>query len=714
MIESLMETFRVEAAELLSELETALLDLETAQENETAMKKVFRCLHTIKGSGAMAGFDDIASFAHELENVFEIVRQENIPSSREFADRILSAIDSINSMLEAPNSAESKGRAEEIISSLKSLLASGTVPASDGTLPQGSSPGRGAPIPTGGEDDSGKPVAYRILFRPNPDIFSRGTNPALLLKELRDLGQCLITACLDDIPDLRDLDPEECHTYWNIILTTAAGENAVRDVFIFIEDDCELKIEAIGEKAALEEMAPKKLGEMLVEQGELTSAQLAEVLSKQKRLGEMLTEEGLVSPGKVQAALMEQSHLQEIREKRSEQKDQSLASVRVPAAKLDSLVDLVGELVTVQAGLTQLASTKKFRELRSIAEQVNRLTSELRDNAMSLRMLPIGVVFSKFNRLIRDLSMELGKEAVLTTEGAEVELDKTVIERLRDPLVHMIRNSVDHGLESPEVRLAAGKPAQGTVHLSAQHSGAHVLVKIRDDGAGLDPNAILAKAIDKGLVQPNAALSEREIFSLIFAPGFSTAQKVTNVSGRGVGMDVVKGAIDSLGGSIEIHSKKGAGTTFTLELPLTLAIIDGLLVKVGDAHFVLPLSFVEECVELQKRDKGTKDGRQLAFIRQKIVPYLRLRDRFSIPGAPPPIEQIVITETLDGKVGIVVDKVVGQHQTVIKNLTKIYRNVTGISGTTILGDGTVALIVDIPKMINSFAQEEISAEEAVQ
>jgi two-component system chemotaxis sensor kinase CheA len=349
---------------------------------------------------------------------------------------------------------------------------------------------------------------------------------------------------------------------------------------------------------------------------------------------------------------------------------------------------------------------KKIPELRSIAEHVDRLTAELRDSTMSIRMLPIGTTFSKFNRLVRDLSSELGKEVILTIDGAETELDKTVIERIHDPLVHLIRNSIDHGIESPGVRASNGKPRQGTVHLSAIHSGANVLISIEDDGAGLNKEAIRKKAVENGLISPDVELSEKEVFGLIFAPGFSTAGKVTNVSGRGVGMDVVKSGVEALRGAIDIASREGAGTTITLKLPLTLAIVDGLLVKIADANFVLPLSIVEECVELTNGGGAAGHGRQVTFIRGEIVPYIRLRERFSIDGPAPPIEQIVVTETMGGRIGFVVDKVIGQHQTVIKNMGKIYRNVKGVSGATILGDGTVALIVDVPQIVQGAAALE--------
>jgi two-component system, chemotaxis family, sensor kinase CheA len=708
MIDAYRETFIVEAHELLTELEAGLLELEESPGDKNTVGRVFRALHTIKGSGAMVGWDEIATFTHEVENVFELVRLEKLAVNKNLVDLTLAAGDVIRCMLEASNTTATMEQAEGIIGALKEIVSHNTLPGGttpDACEPQASESPQDA-LPSQPQASEGF-VTYRIFLRPHPDIFVKGINPILLLDELGELGDCKVAAHLDAIPALEAMNPEECYTSWDVILTTRADMNAVRDVFIFVEDECELKIEIIDQHGNFEEeVQTRKIGEVLVDRGEVSREQLDDLLGRQKRIGEMLVEAGLVEKSKVEAALVEQQHLRELRGKA--QNGQAAATVRVPAAKLDSLVDLVGELVTVQASLSQLASARIIPELRSIAEHVDRLTAELRDNTMSLRMLPIGTTFNKFNRLVRDLAGELSKEVVLATEGAETELDKTVIERLHDPLVHLIRNSIDHGIEPPDVREAAGKPRQGSVRLSATHSGAYVLIRITDDGAGLDGTAIRKKAVAGGLIGAETELSEREIFALIFAPGFSTAEKITSVSGRGVGMDVVKRGIESLGGSIDINSQKGTGTTITLKLPLTLAIIDGLLIRIGDAHFVLPLSVVEECVELTREDVTRSNGRDMTFIRGKIVPYVRLRERFSIKGEAPSIEQIVVTETMGGKVGLVVDKVVGEHQTVIKNLGKIYRNVQGISGATILGDGTVALIVDVPKLVQQTELAEAS------
>jgi two-component system chemotaxis sensor kinase CheA len=381
------------------------------------------------------------------------------------------------------------------------------------------------------------------------------------------------------------------------------------------------------------------------------------------------------------------------------------SSVRVPADRLDQLVNRVGELVTVQARLSQAAANREDSELLVIAEEVERLTAELRDTSLNMRMLPIGTTFSKFKRLVRDLANELGKKVELKTSGAETEIDKTVIEKLNDPLVHLIRNSLDHGIESPEVRQAQGKSAAGTVLLAAAHSGDSVKITIKDDGKGLDREAILAKGVEKGLVHGDAQLSDNEVYNLIFAPGFSTAREVTGISGRGVGMDVVKRAIDALRGSIMIDSAAGAGSTITIRIPLTLAIVESLLVSVADDNYALPLSIVEECVELSREDVARAHGRHLINVRDQIVSYIPLRHEFSIDAEPPALQQVVITNVNGNKVGFVVDQVIGQHQSVIKSLGRMYRDVRGISGATILGDGSVALILDINHLAQRAEQE---------
>lgn len=702
------EVFLEEAKELLAELETALLELEEAPEDKDLIGRIFRAMHTIKGSGAMFGFDRVSKFTHEIETIFDLVRNNKMAVSRELVNLTLQARDQIKFMLEAPESFSTAelGKNTRIIEQLKGLVPAGAVvkqPSSERAAPSPAAPAA-----------SGESIStYRIFFKPSRDIFRTGANPVQLLQELGALGACTVVAQIQDLPFLEDLDPESNYTSWDILLTTDRGLNAVKDIFLFVQDDSALKIDVVDvidpSQQADYQPYTKKLGDILLERGDVSPELVKQALSAQQRFGQILVGMGAVNSDKVASALAEQEHVRDVRDKR--QKEESVMSVRVPAEKLDRLVDLVGELVTVQARFSQAASEKEQEQSSylSLAEEIERLTAELRDNTMSIRMLPIGTTFSRFKRLVRDLSRDLGKEIELTTEGAETELDKTVIERLGDPLVHLIRNSIDHGIEDPVVRKAAGKPGQGTIHLAAVHSGANVLIRITDDGAGIDAAAVRAKAVENGLIAPNADLPEQELFALIFAPGFSTAKKVTNVSGRGVGMDVVKKAIDALRGTIDISSNRGTGTTITLKLPLTLAIIDGFLTRIDSEHFVFPLSLVEECVELPRAAREAADGRHLANVRGQLVPYLRLREQFMIRGSMPDIEQIVITRVSDRRVGFVVDQVIGGHQTVIKNLGKFYHEAEGISGATILGDGTVALILDVPKLVRTAECEAANA-----
>jgi two-component system chemotaxis sensor kinase CheA len=705
------DAFREEAYELLTELETALLMLEESPEDMELISRVFRAMHTIKGSGAMFGFDEISAFTHEIETVFDLVRNSEIAVTKEMVDQCLLARDQIKAMLDASvgGARVDAARTEQMIHAFREFL-----------------PQQAADSSQGGESEAGdgtgenqlevgrKPAlkTYRIHFKPAADIFANGTNPLNLLRELSDLGEARVVAQVEGIAPLDTLDPESCQVHWDIILTTSEGKDAIRDVFIFVEDDSEIRIEMIDDGGYFDdEESHKLLGEILVERGDLKPEDLERVLSSRKRLGDLLIEQQLVQPGQVEAAVAEQQAVDTQRQSRQGQ--EAVSSIRVPADRLDKLVDLVGELVTVQSRLSQTAAGREDALLASVAEEVERLTEELRDITLNVRMLPIGSTFSKFKRLVRDLSRELGKEIELETSGADTELDKTVIEKLNDPLVHIIRNSIDHGIEMPDVRQVAGKPRQGTVHLAAVHSGDSVIIEIRDDGKGLDRDAIRAKAIEKGLLNEADDLPDAELFQLIFAAGFSTAQNVTSVSGRGVGMDVVKRAIEALRGSVHIESKKGQGTVIRVKIPLTLAIIESLLVKIEEDHYVLPLALVEECIELTRQDVANAHGRDLVRVRDQIVPYLPLRCWFAIDGERPDIEQVVITKVNGYRMGLVVDHVIGEHQTVIKSLGRMYRDVEGISGATILGDGTVALIMDVPRLVEGAELAERNATHTV-
>ncbi|MFV0348984.1 MAG: chemotaxis protein CheW [Halodesulfovibrio sp.] len=694
------QAFREEAQELLSELETALLELEEEPGNSDIVDRVFRAMHTIKGSGAMFGFDDIAAFTHDVENMFDKVRNRELAVTRELLDLTLKSRDHIAHLLEcSATGAEADTETEaELTARLKAML---------GEAGGGAKQEDAEPEPQAVVVEPGVQVVYRIRFKPARDIFLSGSNPLHLLDDLAQMGSMRCYPHFGELPGLEDLDVESCYVWWDILLLTDQTEEAIRDVFLFVEDDCELTVQVVDGTGQVDsESAYKRLGEILLERGDVTQESLSEILREQRPLGRVLRDAGLVTEDQVESALAEQKAVRELRKNRDTGGGDKAAdagraaSIRVAADKLDKLVDLVGELVIVQAQIAQYVHSSHDPLLNSLSEELERLSDELRDSTLSIRMLPIGTTFSKFRRLIRDLSSELGKEVDLVTHGAETELDKTVIERLGDPLVHCLRNSLDHGIEKPDVRVAAGKPRTGTITLAAEHSGGEVLISIMDDGAGLNRERILASAISKGIISPEAELSDREVCNLIFAPGFSTAAAITSVSGRGVGMDVVKRSIDALRGTIELDSIPGEGTTITIRLPLTLAIIDGLQIQVGNEFYVIPLNHVEECVEhISSSVNGERQ--RIINLRGEIVPYITLREQFEVPGAKPPIEQIVVVSTSGSRYGIVVDHVIGEHQTVIKSLGKVYKDVEGISGATIKGDGSMALILDIPRLVQS-------------
>lgn len=683
MIDQHREAFKTEARELLIELENALLELEDNSGNMELIGKIFRALHTIKGSGGMFGFDDIAMFTHNVENLFDLIRNGEISVTKEMIDCTLAAKDQIALMLEESFTDESKTK--QLIESFSRLV------------------GKGDENKTGAAgimqtDSAGRDIqSWFIHFNPSKDLFLSGTNPLLLIRELQGLGDCLVTALTGKIPPLEDLNPEDCLTAWNIILNTAAGKDAIRDVFIFVEDRSEIVVEVLPAKIDFSDHGLLSGIEDILRSKDNSLPQLQE----------LLRETGVpLHSNRPAAAGNEQKSNNKTASVEAGANNDKVTSIRVSSDKLDKLVNLVGELVTVQARLSQFTAAHGLPGLSAIAEEVERLTWELRDSALNIRMLPIGTTFSRFKRLVRDLSNELGKHVELKTDGAETELDKTVIERLNDPLVHIIRNSIDHGIESPSERLEHGKPSTGTIHLSAKQSGGNVVIMIKDDGAGINKESVRAKAIANGLISAEAELKDSEIYSLIFAPGFSTASEVTNISGRGVGMDVVKKALEELRGSVEVASTPGEGTTISLKLPLTLAIIEGLLIEVGVDNFIIPLNMVEECIELTRETRKKSNNRNLVNVRGELVPYIPLREKFTITGSVPEIEQIVIVNEDGVRTGFVVDRVIGEHQTVLKSLGRYYRSVEGISGATVMGDGSVALILDIPKLVQMAETEE--------
>jgi len=660
------ETFLQEAQDLLEQLEHSLLELESQPGNSELIDAAFRALHTIKGSGAMFGFTAVAGFTHHVETAFDRVRQGTLAVEGRLIALALAARDHIRRMIEQPGP-EDEALAAPILAGLQALLAA-----------QAAAPARPAAPPAAAEPLQTAAQGWRIRMRLARDAMQMGTNPLLLLDELRGLGTATVVAHADDVPPLEALDPAACHFSWSVALQTALPRSAIDDVFLFVIDDMQLDVEPALPAVAPAEMvlAPVLPGSIPAPHAVVPSVPSAEESTRD------------VNPP---AAAAKAS---------GEHANRRLAdSVRVPAERLDDLMDRVGELVIAQSRLSQVAAASTDAQVKSIAEDIERLALELRDSTMGVRTVPIGSLFGRFRRLVHDLSAQLGKEIALVTVGEETELDKTVVEKLNDPLIHLLRNSIDHGLEQPDMRAAAGKPPCGRITLTARHAGAEVLISIADDGRGLDRARIRARAEERGMVQPGQSLLDSELFAVIFQPGFSTAREVTSLSGRGVGMDVVKQAIEALRGKIEIGSVPGAGTDLTLRLPLTLAIIDGLLVRVGTARYVLPLSSVEECVELSAAQDARSRARNFLNIRGDLVPFLRLRALFNVATPPDIYQKIVVVSAGKQRIGLVVDQVIGNHQTVIKSLSVLHESARMFSGATILGDGAVALILDVARLV---------------
>ena len=661
------ETFRQEARELLEQLELCLLDLEHTPGNDDLVNSAFRALHTIKGSGAMFGFTAVAAFVHEFETAFDQVRKGQSQATPALIAVALDAKDHIAKLIEHPDQDHAGG--DEILSALRATIAGTDVaPAAPKAATPDAAPAEDAP--------AADPGRWRIRFRLPGDALVYGTNPLLLLDEIKAIGPCTITALTDTIPSLDIIDPEVPYLGWQVDLEGPDPHDAIDDVFLFLKDGMELSIEPLAADMA----TPAAPEATVIEEAPLAASEPVPTVAAPPAAKPART----AKSGEAEAGGGERA---------------ASSSMRVDAERLDELMDRVGELVIAQARLTQIANMSSDGNLKTIAEELERLSSGLRDTTMGIRMVPIGTLFSRFRRLVHDLSRDLGKEIEFITTGEDTELDKTMIERLADPLVHLIRNSVDHGLESAEKRLAAGKSAHGTVRLSAVYAGAEVAISVIDDGAGLNAERIRAKAEEAGLLAPDAKIAEQDLWQMIFAPGFSTAKEVTSLSGRGVGMDVVKRTIDGLRGSIDVSTTPGQGSTMTLRLPLTLAIIDGMLVRVGNGRFTIPLAAVEECVELPEGIEANARGRNFLDIRGSLVPFLRLREVFGTTAPPEPHQKVVIVSSGEGRVGLVVDQIIGNNQTVIKQLSKLHSSIKSFSGATILGDGTVALILDTSHLV---------------
>ncbi|WP_374482806.1 chemotaxis protein CheA [Zoogloea sp.] len=708
-IDQAIPTFLLEARELLEQMEDGLLQIENGEGDGETVNAIFRAAHTIKGSAGIFGFDEVVGFTHTVENVLDRVRSNELAIDRPLAELLLASGDHIGTLLQRVAD-KAHGHdpvvnaiGHDLLGQLARFTTAITLPAP--TVASDVTPATTLPAATGG--NSAATGNWHVSLRFSREVLQHGMDPLSFIRYLGSLGEIEgIVTLQDALPALGELDPEACYLGFEISLKSEASHADIDGTFDFVRDDATIHIlpphsplQTYADMLTALTSEPAALGEALVRCGTLDAAELERALAPAPAattaLVPVTAEEAPALPAVIDAALPATGG--------KPPRDSGRAkTLRVDADKLDKLINLVGELVIAGAGANMIAGQLKARRMLEATSTMARLIEEVRDSTLNLRMVQIGETFNRFQRVVRDVARDLGKDIRLVINGAETELDKTMVEKIGDPLMHLVRNAMDHGIEPAELRVARGKPAQGTIRLDARHDSGGVLIEVSDDGNGLNRERILKKAIEKGLVGPQQNLSDEDVYKLIFAPGFSTAEQLSNISGRGVGMDVVKKNIEALHGSIEIDSAEGQGSTMRIRLPLTLAIIDGFLVGVGDASFVIPLDQVVECIELPAAERQSGQRRDYLNQRGQILPYTRLRDALDLPvgkEARHTDRNLVVVQYGGKRAGLVVDSLHGEIQTVIKPLGRVFSRVQGISGSTILGSGAVALILDVPRLL---------------
>jgi two-component system chemotaxis sensor kinase CheA len=683
-LSEVQDVFFEECLEGLDVLESGLLNLDQSTDIEE-INAIFRAAHSIKGGAGTFGFPEISAFTHVMETLLDEMRDGRRAIEREAVDRLLASVDVLRGMVDAAQEgvANDEARVKEVQAGLEELLAQGAAAAdaADETQPA-----------TAEADSSG---VWQIDFAPGPEMLKRGNEPLRIFRELGKLGELSAHVDTGSIPELGELDPRCCYLRWRLMLNADVTQETIEELFAWVVDECELRVALAT----------------AVTDGEPATSAAADSAKPEQR-----TETAEAAPAAEAPAPAAKAAPAESAPKAAPggkgQKDGG--SIRVGIDKVDDLINLVGELVITQSMLTQVSEQFEAVDndladsLRDGIAQLERNTRELQQNVLKIRMLPITVSFSRFPRLVRDLSAKLGKDIELQMIGEQTEVDKTVLEKINDPLVHLVRNSLDHGIESPEERLAAGKPARGTLTLSAFHEGGDIVIKVGDDGGGLKRDKILAKALERGIVKEHDELTDERIYNLIFAPGFSTADNVSDVSGRGVGMDVVRRNIRDLGGNVTISSNPGQGSEVTIRLPLTLAILDGQLAALGDQTYVLPLvSIVESLMIAEESLEAVTRESELYRLRDEYIPIIRLDRVFGFEKERETLVDalLVVVEAEGRRAGLLVDDLLGQQQVVIKSLETNFRQIEGISGATILGDGTIALIVDVPGLVTGYFEK---------
>lgn len=689
----ILEVFQTEARDVIGTIESDLVLLEESESEET-VNSLFRSFHTLKGSSGIAGLTEVSGFTHELETLLDKVRSGEATVTSSMIDILLASVDLLRVMIFGSD--EDVDIEEQKAAVLAFLNSEGvTAPAGTTDTSQGS--------------ESAERY-YRIVIRFREDIFEFGIDPMIILE---DLTQCcsVLEMKIDrsKLPDLAEIDPEKCYLGWLFVVKTSAPRSRLDEIFLFVRDDNEIEIEDISDtytedfsKNINEE---KRLGDILVKRGLLTENDITRVLqekSDDEKLGTAIVRKKLLTEADIQNALGVQT---EVRKKIES------STIRVETNKLDNLMNLLGEIVIGQSSISRFAEEldeDRGYALKNSLYSLNRSTRQFQEQIMAMRMIPVGPTFNQFKRFVRDTAKELGKDIKLVIKGKETELDKTVIEEITDPLKHMIRNSIGHGIESPEKRLARGKQAEGTITLNAYHQEGSVFIEVADDGAGIDTDKIRELAIERGFLAKEKDVTAEELYEYMFQPGFSTSGQVGGLSGRGVGMDVVKSNIDSLRGSIQVISQKGSGTTFRIKMPLTLAIIDGMLIQIGVQKYIIPLLSILESIQPRKEDvKSIKGKGEVVLVRDQYISLIRLYDYFSIePEYTDPSEAlVVIVESNGERLALMIDDLLGQQQTVIKSIDRFITRNRTVSGAAILGDGNVALILDIHGLLNEISTQ---------
>lgn len=696
-MDDVLQTFIAESQELLFLMEDALLQIEQTPDDIDTINALFRVAHTIKGSAGLFGFTPIVAFTHVAESVLDRVRGNELQVDEALSALFLQVRDHLCELISLLAShgdlqgmtIEHERQGAVLVERLNSYLLH--------------RPEELQSVATDGYQEQGFPGNWHLSLRFCADVLRNGMDPLSFLRYLNSFGQISAIVCITDgLPDIASMDPETCYLGFELGFITDVDQATIESAFDFVREGSQICVLPPDSEPADFQALIARLG-----------ADPEVMLEALIACGSMTREDWLASMAPLASAVV--SPPQEAADQPLERNDEPKARgakearpaegnlIRVDAGKLDQLINLVGELIIAGAGANLGAVRSGIDTLIEATSSLSRLVEEVRDCALTLRMVQIGGTFNRFQRVVRDVSKELGKDIVLEVLGAETELDKTVVERIGDPLTHLVRNAMDHGIEPLQLRRERGKPEQGTVRLNAYHEASSIVIEVSDDGGGLNKQRILAKAKERGLLAEGQVLADSDILNLIFEPGFSTADQVSNLSGRGVGMDVVKRNILALRGSVNLESEEGVGTTVRIRLPLTLAIIDGFLIGVGNASYVVPLDMVEECIELTPQDLETKEFLDL---RGDVLPVVRLREMFAIDEPNHGRENIVVVHYAGVRVGLVVDQLLGEFQTVIKPLGKLFGTAQGLGGFTILGNGAVALILDIPKLLGQVASQQ--------